>query len=148
MVEFNKHSKNPYTAVVWHSVDPQGNAVYHTNVVMGIFQDHIVLCTESIRDENERKRVIQEITSPEKNLKPRALIDISYAEMLNMCGNMIMVRSTKGDNCVIMSERARKGLTPEHLEEISKHYTIIASDLHMIETIGGGSARCMVAELY
>ncbi len=58
MVEFNKNSKNPYTSVVWHSVDPQGNAVYHTNVVMGIFQDHVVLCTESIRDENERQRVI------------------------------------------------------------------------------------------
>jgi hypothetical protein len=115
---------------------------------MGIFQDHVVLCTESIRDEEERKRVIEEITSPEKNEKPRALIDISYAEMLNMCGNMIMVRSTTGENCVIMSERARKGLSPEHLEEIQKNYKIISSDLHMIETIGGGSARCMVAELY
>jgi hypothetical protein len=68
--------------------------------------------------------------------------------MNNMCGNMMMVQNAKGELCAIMSERARKGLRPENLKEIEKHYRIISSDLHMIETIGGGSARCMVAEIF
>ena len=68
--------------------------------------------------------------------------------MNNMCGNMMMVRNKQGDLCAIMSERARKGLRPHNLQEIEKHYKIISSDLTMIETIGGGSARCMVAEIF
>lgn len=69
-----------------------------------------------------------------------------------MCGNMIQVRSEKalpkGPLCVIMSERAKRGLTPEHLATLEQHYNIIASDISTIETIGGGSARCMVAEIF
>lgn len=69
--------------------------------------------------------------------------------MLEMAGNMIMVQSAKdGQHCVIMSERARKGLRSHNLKVLTDNYKIISSDLHMIETIGGGSARCMVAELF
>jgi len=58
---------------------------------MAILKDHVVLCTESIRDEEQRKKVIEEIVSESLNVKPRKLIDISYEEVSNMCGNMIMV---------------------------------------------------------
>ncbi len=68
--------------------------------------------------------------------------------MSNMCGNMMMVQNKSGDYCLIMSERARKGLRPENRKVLEQNYKFISSDLHMIETIGGGSARCMVAELY
>ena len=68
--------------------------------------------------------------------------------MLNMAGNMIMVHNKRGEDCVIMSHRARKGLSPDNLATLKKAYRIIESDLSMIETIGGGSARCMVAELF
>ena len=61
---------------------------------------------------------------------------------------MIMVQNKKGEDCVIMSERAYKGLREHNRKEIENNYRIISSDLHMIETIGGGSARCMVAELF
>ena len=68
--------------------------------------------------------------------------------MLNMAGNMIMVQNVRGEDCVIMSKRAREGLTAENLTTLEKAYRIIESDLSTIETIGGGSARCMVAELF
>jgi hypothetical protein len=89
--EFNKLSKNPYRTVVWRSVDPSNNPVYHTNVVMAALKDHVILCTDSIRDKAERERVVSEITDPKLNKKPKQLIDINYDEMLNMGGNMIMV---------------------------------------------------------
>jgi hypothetical protein len=145
---YNKISKRPYSAVVWRSVDPKNNPVYHTNVVMALLKDHVILCSESIKLPSERKKVIYEITDETLNKKPKRLIDINYEEMLNMAGNMIMVKNKNGDHCVIMSERARKGLRPENLKTLEKHYQIVSADLHMIETIGGGSARCMVAEIF
>jgi hypothetical protein len=147
--QFNSLSKVPYKAVTWHSVDKQNNPIYHTNVVMAILRDHVILCTESITNDNERVRVIEEITEKKLNSrKPRKLIDISCAEMNEMAGNMINIRNKHGEDCVIMSERARLGLSPENRRTLKENYRIVSSDLKMIETIGGGSARCMVAELF
>lgn len=129
-------------------MDPNSNPVYHTNVVMAILRDHVILCTESIRDQTERDSVVQEIQGKQRNRKPRKIIDIKYDEMLNMAGNMIMVQNVRGEDCLIMSKRARNGLTPDNLNTLQKAYRIVSSDLSTIETIGGGSARCMVAELF
>ena len=115
VTQYNKVSKQPYRSVVWKSVDPKHNPVYHTNVVMALLKDHAILCTESIPDVNERKKVVAELTDPKLNEKPKKLIDIGYKEMLNMAGNMIMVNNKHGDHCVIMSERARKNLKPDNL---------------------------------
>jgi hypothetical protein len=90
MKEYNKISKNPYKSIVWHSYDPKGNPVYHTNVVMAILKEHVVLCTESITDKKERDYVVNEITDSSQ-INPRKIIDINYDEMLNMAGNMIML---------------------------------------------------------
>ena len=65
-----------------------------------------------------------------------------------MCGNMIMLENKKGEHCVIMSNRAKKGLRKHNLETLEKHYNVIAPEIGMIEHIGGGSARCMIAELH
>ena len=107
-----------------------------------------MLCTESIRDEKDRKHVIDEITSPKKNIKAKELIEINYDEMENMGGNMIMLQNSVGEHCVIMSERARRGMRRHNLEALETAYTVISADLTMIELIGGGSARCMIAELF
>ena len=148
MEHFNNLSKTSYTPCEWESVDRDGNPVYHTNVVMAILRDHVVLCTESIRDKRQRDKVISAITQQAQNNRPRKIIDINYDEMYEMCGNMIMVQNKQGEHCVIMSERARLGLRKENLNVLEQNYRIVSSDLKMIETIGGGSARCMVAELF
>ena len=119
MQDFNKLSKTPYRAVTWRSLDPKDNPVYHTNVVMAILRDHVILCTESIRDQASRDLVISEIIDPKKNMgRPKKVIDIKYDEMLNMAGNMIMVTNKKGEECVIMSERAKKGLREENFKTL------------------------------
>lgn len=89
--KYNTYSKTPYRVVQWRSVDPKGNPVYHTNVVMAILKDHTILATDSIADKQERERVIKEITDPSNNIRPKKLIDINFDEMLNMGGNMIML---------------------------------------------------------
>ncbi|CDW85066.1 amidinotransferase [Stylonychia lemnae] len=146
--KFNKISQNPYKSVVFNAVDAKNNPIYHTNVIMALLKDHALLCTESIKDEEERQRVIREITDESLNICPKKLIDLNYEEINNMCGNMIMVQNKRGEHCVIMSQRARDSLRKEYLKELEENYRIVASDINMIETIGGGSARCMVAELY
>eukprot|EP00349_Pseudokeronopsis_sp_Brazil_P000630 CAMPEP_0202957366 /NCGR_PEP_ID=MMETSP1396-20130829/1777_1 /ASSEMBLY_ACC=CAM_ASM_000872 /TAXON_ID= /ORGANISM="Pseudokeronopsis sp., Strain Brazil" /LENGTH=200 /DNA_ID=CAMNT_0049674809 /DNA_START=426 /DNA_END=1028 /DNA_ORIENTATION=+ len=146
--QFNSHSKNPYSLVLWHSKDQNGNPIYHTNVVMASLKDHTVLVSESIHDLKEREKVIEEITMPSLNRKPKKIIDLNYQEMMNMAGNMIMVENNKGEPCVVMSEKARKALRPHNLSEIENNYRIISSNLETIEYIGGGSARCMIAELF
>ena len=65
-----------------------------------------------------------------------------------MCGNMIQVKNKENELCVIMSERAKKGLTKKHRDVLEKHYKLLVTDIGTIEKIGGGSARCMVAELF
>ena len=108
----------------------------------------MILCTDSIANLEERKAVIAEITDPKLNRRAKKLIDINFEEMGNMCGNMIMVNNKSEEPCVIMSERARLNLRHHNRIALERNYRIVASDLHMIETIGGGSARCMVAELF
>lgn len=83
---------------MWHSVDPKDNPIYHTNVVMAILHDHIILCTDSIRSQSERDHVVTRIKQG-----GHKLIDINYDEMNNMCGNMIMVQNKQGEHCLIMS---------------------------------------------
>lgn len=91
MTKFNELSKNAYKEVTWESLDRGNNPVYHTNVVMAILRDHVILCTESIRNQSEREQVVKEITDAALNKRPRKLIDLNYDEVYNMCGNMIMV---------------------------------------------------------
>lgn len=149
MKNFNDISKNPYQQVVFKCVDDKDNPIYHTNVVMAIFTEHVVLCTESIRDKKERDMVVQHITEKSMNSgKARKLIDINYEEMNNFCGNMIMIGNSKGEKCAIMSSRAKQNLRPHNFKVINENYRIVDPDLKIIETIGGGSARCMVAELF
>jgi len=107
-----------------------------------------VLATESITNKEERERVVKEITDPKLNKSPRKIIDINFDEMNNMGGNMIMLVNKKGEPCVVMSDRAKKHLRKHNLKTLEDNYKIISSDLTMIEHIGGGSARCMIAELF
>lgn len=72
---------------------------------MSILKDHVIFCTDSIV-ESEKQRVIKELTDPTLNVRPRELIDINYVEKLNFAGNILHLVNKKGENCVVMSERA------------------------------------------
>ena len=84
-------------------MDPSSNPVYHTNVVLAILRDNMILCTKSMRDRAESDMLVKEIHKAQGNRKPRNVIDIKYDEMLNMAGNMIMVQNVRCEDCFIMS---------------------------------------------
>ena len=132
--------------MAFHGFDnskPKPNPIYHTNVIMAMLDKHVIFCLDSIHDPKERAMVLKELK------EDREVIDISYQELGEMCGNAIMVKdATTGDLCLVLSQRALKGFTPEHRKILESSYRIVASDIKMIEIIGGGSARCMVAELF
>ena len=91
----------------------------------------------------EREKVQEVIKSTEKEL-----IEISEDQMQQFAGNMLQVRNSEGKTFLVMSETAYKSLTPEQISAIEKYSEIIFSDLNTIETNGGGSARCMLAEVF
>ena len=135
-----------YKPIVFHSFQTAGGErlpIYHTNVMMCVADKFVVICLDCIDDESERNNVVEAIKSTNKEI-----IEISEEQMQQFAGNMLQVRNAEGKTFLVMSETAYKSLTPEQISAIEKYSEIIYSDLHTIEINGGGSARCMLAEVF
>jgi hypothetical protein len=132
-----------YEPVAFRSVDEQGQDVYHTNVMMALGETFVVICLDSVKDENERAMLTAKFAATNKEI-----ISISLAQMNSFAGNMLQVRNTTGDTFLVMSEQAYKSLTADQIVRIESHTRILHSALYTIETYGGGSARCMLAEVF
>ena len=129
-----------YTPVYFEAYDRQGVAIYHTNVMMSVGTAYAIVCMESIRPE-DRERVLGSIRDSGKKV-----LDISFDQLEHFAGNMLELRNTEGRPILVMSASARKSLTIEQNRELSAHYKLLSPQLDYIETHGGGSARCMLAE--
>ncbi|WP_166967766.1 citrulline utilization hydrolase CtlX [Yeosuana marina] len=136
-----------YTPVIFtanQTVNGERKAIYHTNVMMCLGETFAVICLSSIDDKKERKNVIKHLKEDSKTI-----IDITEAQVNNFAGNMLQVKGVNGDLYLIMSQSAYDSLSKTQLETLNKHNTsIISSSLETIETCGGGSARCMMAEVF
>ena len=135
-----------YTPVVFvanQTVEGKRLPIYHTNVMMCLAETFAVICLDSIDDKKERKNVIKHLKEDGKEV-----IAISEAQMHQFAGNMLQLRGKNDQRYLIMSEAARKSLTQDQINKIEKHCPIISSSLETIETCGGGSARCMMAEVF
>lgn len=132
-----------YKTIIFHAFDRKGTAIYHTNVMMCIGDGFAVVCLESITDKREKEQIIKSLKTSEKKI-----IDISFEQMYKFAGNMLQLKNTTGDSLLVMSQQARNSLSPQQIEELEHSGTIIASPLNTIESSGGGSARCMIAEIY
>lgn len=132
-----------YTKVAFHSVDQNGDPIYHTNVMMALGKDFCVLVKESIHDEQELQLLL---TSLEKTGKK--VIDINYDQMSSFAGNMLQVRNEEGDDYLVMSQSAYDSLEIEQKAELAKLTTLLPIDITTIENTGGGSVRCMMAEIF
>ena len=110
---------------------------------MCIADTFAVVCLAAISDPDERLMVRQEL----EKLKKR-VIDISLAQMASFAGNMLMVLTQKGQKLLVMSTRAFESLTPKQIDQLDDYATLLHFDLSMIEGNGGGSARCMMAEVH
>ena len=139
-------AKFGFTPVVFHSFQNVGDQrlpIYHTNVMMCVADQFVVICLDCIDDEMEREKVQEMVKSSEKEV-----IEISEDQMQQFAGNMLQVQNSEGKKFLVMSKTAYKSLTPEQIQNIEKYCEIIYSDLNTIETNGGGSARCMLAEVF
>ena len=135
-----------YTPVVFSSfqtVNDKRKAIYHTNVMMCLAETFAVICLESIDDKKERKNVLKHLKEDGKKI-----IEISEDQVNHFAGNMLQVRGTDDELFLVMSQAARNSLNQSQLSQIQNHCKIISSPLDTIEACGGGSARCMMAEIF
>lgn len=117
--------------------------IYHTNVMMSLGKKTAFLCSESIKDKADNLLIKNYFKDLEKNI-----IEISPEQMNNFAGNVLEVENGKGESHIIMSDSAYKALDHKQLDSISSVANIIAIPLPTIERYGGGSARCMIAEIF
>ncbi len=133
-----------YTPIIFHSYKKNGQPQYHTNVVMCVAETFVIICLASITDIKERKLVEDTILKTKKEI-----IAISQDQLEKYyAGNMLQVRNAVGNLFLVMSERALKSLKEEQMEAIQNHCDILTAPIYLIEEIGGGSARCMMAEIF
>ena len=117
--------------------------IYHTNVMMAMAENFAVICLDSIDDKKERKNVVQHLKKDGKEI-----IEITEEQMHHFAGNMLQVIGANDQRLMVMSSQAYHSLSPAQLKNIEKHCEIVHSSLDTIETCGGGSARCMMAEVF
>ena len=134
-----------YTPIIFHAyqqVDDKQALIYHTNVMMAVGDTFAVICADSITDKKERKNVLAHLKDDKKDI-----IYITTQQMEHFAGNMLQVQ---GDNStyLVMSDAAYQSLTSAQINQLEQHTKILHTNLTTIETCGGGSARCMLAEVF
>lgn len=125
------------------SIDGQLLPIYHTNVMMSVGSEIAILCADSVKNESERKTVIESLEKTGKTI-----VYISEDQKSSFAGNMLQVVNRKGEKILVMSTQAFESLTQTQIALIEQTNKILHSPLNTIETLGGGSARCMMAEVF
>eukprot|EP00218_Dolichomastix_sp_CCMP3274_P001505 CAMPEP_0170158810 /NCGR_PEP_ID=MMETSP0033_2-20121228/69157_1 /TAXON_ID=195969 /ORGANISM="Dolichomastix tenuilepis, Strain CCMP3274" /LENGTH=302 /DNA_ID=CAMNT_0010396265 /DNA_START=1042 /DNA_END=1950 /DNA_ORIENTATION=+ len=134
---------SPVVFVANQTVEGKRKAIYHTNVMMCLAETFAVICLDSIDDKKERENVKKHLKNDGKEL-----IVITEKQVENFAGNMLQVIGANNEPYLVMSQSAYKTLTSSQIQTIEKHCKILYSDIETIETCGGGSARCMMAEVF
>ena len=132
-----------YSAILFHATDVNDRDIYHTNVMMCVADKYLVICMDSIRDKEEKTKVIDAIRKTGKEI-----ITITPDQMNHFAGNMLQIENKKEEKLLVMSTQAFDSLTIDQKQKLASFNTIIHSPLTTIETNGGGSARCMMAEVH
>lgn len=132
-----------YRPVPFTAVDNQGLPIYHTNVMLCVADRFAVVCLESLHNPEERKLLLSSFAATGKEV-----IEISYDQMNHFAGNMLQVHNQHGQAYLVMSSQAFHSLADAQLTKITSYQPILHADIKTIETNGGGSARCMIAEVF
>lgn len=133
----------PVIFTAYQSVDGKRLPIYHTNVMMALGENLAVICLDSIDDKKERKLVVDHLKNDQKEI-----IAISEQQMHSFAGNMLEVVGSRDQRLLVMSSAAYNSLESEQISKIEERCKIVHSPLDTIETCGGGSARCMMAEVF
>lgn len=144
---FNQFCKDfgytPHSFTSYHTVDTERKIIYHTNVMMSVASQYVVVCLDAMDNFEEKKALEKIIRDTGKELIP-----ITEEQMNQFAGNMLQVENSKGELFMVMSDTAYRSLTPEQLSAMTKYNEIIHIPIPTIETLGGGSVRCMMAEVF
>ncbi|HRB69626.1 MAG TPA: arginine deiminase-related protein, partial [Chitinophagales bacterium] len=132
-----------YQAFSFSAYNEQDVLIYHTNVMLTIGDKFAVICLESIKNELERNTIKQQLEQT-----GHEIIDINFEQMNAFAGNMLQVENEDGKTYLVMSETSYDSLNIQQIKQINKHTSILSVEIPTIEQIGGGSARCMLAEIY
>ena len=135
-----------YTPVIFEAfqtVNGEQKLIYHTNVMMCLGETFAVICADCIDDKKERKMVLDSLRGDEKEV-----ILITEDQVNNFAGNMLEVKGSDDRRYLVMSKSAHQSLTKKQIAQLEEHVTIFSSSLDTIEACGGGSARCMMAEVF
>ena len=133
----------PVIFTAYQSVNGERLPIYHTNVMMCMGEDYAVICLNSIDDMKKRKNVLAHLKGDGKEI-----IDITEEQMHHFAGNMLQVAGRSEERYLIMSSAAYKSLRSDQIRTLEKYNPIVHSTLDTIEACGGGSARCMMAEVF
>lgn len=132
-----------YEGVEFESFDRNNKAIYHTNVIMSIGTNWTVVCLDAVTDKAKKAKLLQNLI-----WTGREIIKISIEQMQLFCGNVLELRNSEEKLLTVMSKTAYEGFSAEQLDLLSANGKIIAVDIPTIEQYGGGSARCMMAEIF
>ncbi len=132
-----------YTPIAFTSVDGNDQEIYHTNVMMGMGTEYVVVCLESIKNPSQKRALIESFRSSGKDI-----IDITLDQVNGFAGNVLEIMNTDNQKFLAMSARAKSVLTDDQIKRIEKYAKILAFEIPTIERYGGGSVRCMIAELF
>lgn len=132
-----------YTPITFTANDEKGNPIYHTNVMMCIADAYVVICLASITEDFEREYLVKALNSSGKQI-----IDITFNQLNHFAGNMLQVKNANDEKLLVMSTQAYNSLDDSQVKTLESYNTIIHSDISTIEANGGGSARCMMAEVF
>ncbi len=128
-----------YKPVIFTAHDRRGSEIYHTNVMLCIGEEFAVICLESITDEGERANIFSKLATT-----GHEIVDITFDQMNSFAGNMLLVRN----DLLVMSQSAFDSLTKTQKRTLEKYCELLPLAIPIIETVGGGSARCMIAEIF
>jgi len=135
--------KSGYMALTFDATDASGFPIYHTNVMMCVGDQFAVVCLESVPNEEQRKKLTRSLHANGKEI-----IAISLDQMNHFAGNMLQLKNNAGKHLLVMSEQAYSSLTKTQVNALEKYSKLVFSPLNTIEKNGGGSARCMLAEIH
>ncbi|MAK06740.1 MAG: amidinotransferase [Marinoscillum sp.] len=133
-----------YTPIIFKSyqkINDDKSLIYHTNVMMCVAEEYVLICLDSVHSEDDKNNIISTIKNTQKEI-----IEISEKQCNSFAGNMLQVTNKINEKFLIMSSSAYNSLEKEQRIKLLKYNKIIHSDLSLIEKLGGGSARCMIAE--
>jgi hypothetical protein len=132
-----------FESIVFDAVDEQGQTIYHTNVLMCIGTEFVIICLDAIQDDNDQEKLLESFSNT-----GHKVIAISFEQLKLFAGNMMEVKARSGEHFVLLSQKAFHSLLPGQLDALSRFVEPIPVNIPTIETYGGGSVRCMVAGIF